>query len=265
MRNSRPFDPLELAYETERIVTREGDGLERRYTGFYSTPVYRGAATGYAVGCCLRCIYCWSNWSRDFPERFGRFFSPKEAAERLLMVAREGITRWRGLGHLKIQRLRLSGCEPTIGRKHLLGVLRYVKDSGYLFIILLGSDREYVRELGEFKEGLYVRVSFKAATPEGFTQRTGAVGEYYELPFKALEYLVDKGIYARAAAMTDPRVMPEEERRLLIKRLDEIDPDENYPETLEEERIDLYDTSKARLKAFFDADFARRLERAICS
>ena len=78
------FEPLELARETEKIVTRVGgEGLERKYEGIHSAPVYWGIATGYAVGCCLRCIYCWSNWSRDFPERFGKFYSPKEIAKRL--------------------------------------------------------------------------------------------------------------------------------------------------------------------------------------
>ena len=185
-----PFDPLELAKETEGIVTRVGkEGLERKYTGIYSAPVYGGIATGYAVGCCLRCIYCWSNWSRDFPERFGRFYSPKETAKELFKAAEEGITApgWERYRGLKINKLRLSGCEPTLGKEHLLSVLRYVKDSKYkLFIletngILLGADRDYVKQLAEFKEKLYVRVSFKAATPEGFTQRTGALGEYYEL------------------------------------------------------------------------------------
>lgn len=66
-----PFDPLKLAKETEQMVTREGpEGLERKYAEFYSVPVYGGIATGYAAGCCLRCIYCWLNWSRDFPEKY---------------------------------------------------------------------------------------------------------------------------------------------------------------------------------------------------
>jgi len=35
-----PFEPLELARETEKIVTRVGeDGLERKYEGIYSAPV----------------------------------------------------------------------------------------------------------------------------------------------------------------------------------------------------------------------------------
>lgn len=269
---SKPFDPLELAKETENLVTREGpEGLERKYVGIYSAPVYRGIATGYAVGCCLRCIYCWSDWSRDFPEKFGEFYSPRIVAQRLFKAADEGINaqRWERFRHIKVNKLRISGCEPTIGKDHLLSVLGYVKDSKYpLFIletngIILGYDRNYVKRLSEFASKLYVRVSFKAANPEGFTQRTGAKGEFYELPFKALKYLLDEGIYARAAAMTDPRVMPKYEREILIEKLNEIDPDANYSSTLEEEKIDAYGTTIKRLKAFSDIKFARNLEEEI--
>ncbi|MEM3382649.1 MAG: radical SAM protein [Nitrososphaerales archaeon] len=268
----KPFDPLELAKETEKLVTREGyEGLERKYVGFYSVPVYRGIATGYAVGCCLRCIYCWSDWSRDFPERFGEFYSPKKVAQRLFKAANNGINapRWERFKHFKVNKLRLSGCEPTIGKDHLLSVLEYVKSSKYpLFIletngIILGYDRNYVKQLSEFASKLYVRVSFKAANPEGFTQRTGAKGEFYELPFKALKYLLDEGIYARAAAMTDPRVMPKDEREVLIERLSSIDPNANYSSNLEEEQINSYDTTIKRLKAFSDTKFARKLEEEI--
>ena len=270
--NFKPFNPLELARETEKIVTRRGkEGLERKYVGIYSAPVYRGIATGYAAGCCLRCIYCWANWSRDFPERCGEFYSPKEVAQRLFRAAEKGIIApgWERFRHLKVEKLRLSGCEPTIGKEHLLSVLKYVKDSKYqLFIletngILFGADRDYVKQLKEFKEKLYVRVSIKAAVPEGFSQRTGALEEYYELPFKALDNLLDEGVYARAAAMTDPGVMPKEEKKILIEKLNGIDPKADYSSTLEEERIDKYDTTLQRLKAFTDPEFARKLERVI--
>jgi len=269
---SKPFDPVRLARETEKLVTREGpDGLERKYMGIYCAPVYRGIATGYAVGCCLRCIYCWSNWSRDFPERFGVFYSPKIVAQKLFKAAEEGITapRWERFKHLKVNKLRLSGSEPTIGKEHLLAVLEHVKNSKYpLFIletngILLGADRKYVKQLGEFASKLYVRVSFKAATPEGFTLRTGALGEFYDLPFKALKHLLEEGVYAKAAAMTDSRVMPKEERMLLMEKLDEIDPNANYPSTLEEEQIDAYDTTVKRLKALTDIKYAKELEEEI--
>jgi uncharacterized Fe-S cluster-containing radical SAM superfamily protein len=165
--------------------------------------------------------------------------------------------------------LRISGCEPTLAKEHLLSVLRYVMSSGYpLFIletngILLGYDRGYAKQLAEFKDKLYVRVSFKAATPESFTARTGAIGESYKLPFNALKFLLYEGIYTRAAAMTDPSVMPTDERRILISMLDEIDPSADYSATMEEEQIDEYDTTMRRLKAFAEPEFAEKLERQI--
>lgn len=265
------FDPLELARETEKIVTREGpEGLERKYSGIYSAPVYRGIATDYAAGCCLRCIYCWSNWSRDFPERFGKFYSPGEVAEVLLKAAEDGITApgWKRFRHLKVDKLRVSGCEPTLGKKHLLKLLEHVEKSGLPFYletngVLFGADVDYVRRISEFSKFIYVRVSFKVATPKGFTQRIGAIGKYHELPFKALKLLLDEGIHARAASMTDPKIMPREERRILIERLNEIDPAARYSETLEEETMNAYGTTLKRLKAFSDSEFAEKLEKEI--
>jgi uncharacterized Fe-S cluster-containing radical SAM superfamily protein len=65
---SQPYDPLALIRLTEEIVCR---GEARKYTAFYCTGVYGGIATGYTVGCCLRCIFCWVDASRDFPETNG--------------------------------------------------------------------------------------------------------------------------------------------------------------------------------------------------
>ncbi len=269
--DSDTYDPLRLAEETERIVTREGPkGRERKYTGFYSVPVYRGIATGYAAGCCLRCVYCWSNWSRDFPERCGQFYSPEEVAQKLFRAAEQGILYsdyWRK-AIPRVNKLRLSGCEPTIGKEHLLSVLEHVLDSKYpLFILetnglLIGADPQYAKGLARYASKLYVRVSFKAATPEGFVQRTGAKSEFFGLPFKALRSLLDEGIHARAAAMTDPRVMPSEEKRILIEKLGEID--RRYAKgELEEEEVDQYDTSVKRLRASADKGYAAELEKKL--
>jgi uncharacterized Fe-S cluster-containing radical SAM superfamily protein len=263
-----PYDPLELARATEKVVTRDGpEGLERKYTAIYSAPVYQGIATGYAAGCCLRCIYCWTGWSRDFPETCGRFYSPGQVGRRLLKAAGDGITsrRWRRFRHLKVGKLRVSGCEPTLGKEHLLGLLEFVADSGYPFYletngVLLGADPDYVKRLSAFSGFIYVRVSIKAATPEGFTMRTGAIGEHYVLPFRALTNLLESGISARAAAMTDPEVMPRQERDMLVEMLDKIDPAARYADTLEEEEMEAYGMTLKRLKAFSDPDFAARLE-----
>jgi uncharacterized Fe-S cluster-containing radical SAM superfamily protein len=145
--------------------------------------------------------------------------------------------------------------------------LEHVAESKYrLFIletngILLGADRDYARQLSPFADKLYVRVSFKAATPEGFTERTGALGTFVELPFNAMQYLLEEGIFSRAAAMTDPKVMPTEEREILIEKLSKIDPE--IAIDLEEEQLDPYETTMCRIRALHDAKFSRELEKTI--
>ncbi len=110
LKGFKPFDPIELARRTEEIVCR---GNERKYTAFYATGVYAGIATGYVVGCCLRCFFCWSEFSRDFPEIYGRFYSPEEAIKRIVKAAKES----------GVSKARISGGEPTLCRRHLLELL----------------------------------------------------------------------------------------------------------------------------------------------
>jgi len=57
--------------------------------------------------------------------------------------------------------------------------------------------------------------------------------------------------------------MPEEERKILIQMLDAIDVKAIYAKTLEEERMDAYDTTLARLKAFKDVEFGKKLEEEV--
>jgi len=241
--NFEPFDPVELARETEKIVTREGlDGLERKYEDFYATGVYGGIATGYCVGCCLRCVFCWVSWGRDFPENFGQFYSPKEAFARLEEAAH----------NYKVSKLRISGAEPTLGKEHLISLLEFVENSEFpLFIletngILFGVDKDYVRKISKFTKP-HVRISLKAGTPEAFTKKTGAKPEFFEIPFQAIKNLLDCNVSFHVAAMSaDPRIMTKEERMNLLKKLAEIDA--NLLLNLEEEVMDAYDSTLARLK-----------------
>jgi len=230
------FDPLELARATEAIVCR---GNQRKYTDFYCTGVYGGISTGYAVGCCLRCVFCWVDATRDFPERALRFYPAEEVAQRLRENARRRYLR----------RLRISGGEPTLGREHLLGVLDAVADSRCLFIletngVLLGESADYVQALKAYPN-VHVRVSLKAGTAEGFQQRTGARGEFFELPFTAIRRLQTARVSFHVAAMTDPRLMSVEERRALVAELHAT----GYRDYLEEEVCDPYNTSVRRLRA----------------
>ena len=191
---SAPFDPLELARRTESIVCR---GDARKYTKFYCPGVYGGIATGYTCGCCLRCVFCWVNWSRDFPERHGHFRSAAEAFGQLSRVARRK----------RVDKLRISGAEPTLGKDHLLGLLERVESSPFgLFIletngILLGADDDYARRIARFSK-VHTRISLKAGTPEAFARKTGATPESFELPFRAIVNLLEAGASFHVAAMT---------------------------------------------------------------
>ena len=234
-----PFDPVELARRTEEIVCR---GDSRKYTKFYCTGVYGGIATGYTCGCCLRCMFCWVDWSRDFPEKYGNFRSPAEAFGELSRVARKR----------RVNKLRISGAEPTLGKSHLLGLLEKVENSPFrLFIletngILIGADPDYARQIARFKK-VHTRVSLKAGTPEAFMRKTGAIAESFELPFKGIINLLEAGASFHVAAMSaDARIVTRQERQSLLDRLGLIHT--ALVDNLEEEVIDPYHTTLERLQ-----------------
>ena len=249
------FNPVELAKKTEEIACRPGpQGQERKYTSFYVAGVYGGISTGYVVGCCLRCPYCWVEWARDYPERYVKFYSPKMAFERIMSAARRKRT----------VKARISGGEPTIGRKHLIEVLELVDESDIsLFIletngILLGRYEDYVDEISRFRK-VHVRLSLKAGNERGF-QRTGASPSAFELPYRGIRNLLDRGVSFHVAAMTDSRIMSGEEREELISRLVEIDP--RLTSNLEEEIVDPYRRAVDRLgRAGIDLDWSRSRRR----
>ncbi len=238
------FDPIELARLTESIVCkRVGTRVARKYTHFKVVKFYGGVATGFVVGCNLRCFFCWSPPSRDYPERYGRFYTPEEVIDRLVKLMKS-------VGGDKV---RISGGEPTISREHLVQVLECIeaRSDVRLFIletngILLGYDRSYVKELSRFRDKVVVRVSLKAGTPEKFSERTGAKSKYFELPFRAIRWLLDEGVETYVAVMTDPRLMTREERKMLFSLLTDIDP--KLPLEVEEESIEFFPQTKRRLR-----------------
>ncbi len=200
--------------------------------------VYGGISTGYLVGCNLRCAFCWVDWSRDFPQQKGRFYSPQEAFDNLRNNARKR----------RVKKWRISGGEPTLCSEHLLELLKLVEQEDCLFILesnglLIGQDRNYARELSRFKKA-YLRLSLKAGIAEGFQQRTGAMGKFFELPYRGIGYLLEFGAEFLVACMSDERLMPRSERKEIIRKLKEM----GYDGYLEEERCDPYPSSITRLQ-----------------
>ncbi len=236
------FDPLVLTRETEKLVClKDNDRCLRKYTDFYVVGVYQGVATGYVVGCNLRCIFCWSDYSRDYPELYGEYYSPEDVAYTLRKLCRDE----------NVERARISGGEPTLCPDHLVQVLELVDPAPEIttFLletngILIGHDENYAKRLAQFRK-LIVRVSIKASTETKFEKITGAQGKFLELQFRAIKNLLKHGVETYVAAMTDPRLMTPEERRLLFEKIAEIDP--GLAQTLEEERVDPYETTIHRL------------------
>ena len=231
----KPFDPLELARKTEEI-TCQGD--LKKYSKFLCAGVYQGISTGYTVGCCLRCIFCWVNWSRDFPEKGMDFYSPQQVFKKLVFYAKKK----------NVPRLRISGGEPTLGKEHLLKVLDLVNTTDYLFIletngILFGYDRDYVSKLKKHKN-VYIRLCLKAGTLEGFEKRTGAKGDFFELPYLGIKNLMEENLKFHVACMNDPALMPDSENQIMKKKLKKL----GYFDYLEEEFCDPYYTSVQRLE-----------------
>jgi len=223
--NSSFSDPLVLAEQIGRIV---GSGQKRKYYRFRPAPFYGGIATADCVGCCLKCLFCWSRHILVQPEKVGRFYSPGEVVRNLLSIVRK-----RGF-----HQVRISGNEPTLHRSHLLQVLRLIPREIHFILetngILIGHDPSYAKDFSLFRN-LYVRVSLKGACPEDFARLTGAKPEGFALQIKALENLVREGVNCFPAAMTN--FSSKEEVGKLRQQLKEIRPDFfNF----EEEELILY-------------------------
>ena len=229
-----PFvDPLILTERLGRIVS---SAEKRKYYRFRPAPFYGGIATADCVGCCLRCLFCWS-WNIVLqPEKVGRFYSPQEVAGNLLSIVKKKGFR----------QVRISGNEPTLHRSHLLQVIQIIPKEIHFILetngILIGHDPSYARDLSRFPN-LYVRVSLKGASPEGFSRLTGTSPEGFSLQLRALEHLVAEGVNCFPAIMVS--FSSPEEIKQLRRTLRGIRPD--FAD-FEEEELILYPFVKDHLR-----------------
>ena len=187
------YDPLEVSRKIENVVVK---GDKRKYYRFRPARWYGGIVTGDVLGCNLFCAFCWfSDIAREKPEKIGNFCSPVQAFSALNSIAvKKGYTQ-----------MRLSGGEPTIGKEHLLELLRAIDRTDYRFILetnglLIGYDESYAEELSEFKS-LHVRVSFKGASEEEFALLTDAKPEFFNLQLKAVENLLSANVLCHPSVM----------------------------------------------------------------
>lgn len=233
--DQKPFDPIALSSSLRKIICKNST---MKYTEFVRCGPYGGMSTAFSAGCCLRCIFCWVDQSRDEPEKFGKFYSPDEAFEELLKNA-----------NIKgVKRLRLSGGEPTICPDYLCRILDLIHEMDAIITvetngIVFGVDEGYIEKLTKYKQ-LHIRVSLKAGTPEAFERITGADAQFFELPFTTISFLKKHKISFHVASMTDPKIMTSDERAVLLEKLKEV----GYTDPVEEETCDPYPQAMRRLK-----------------
>lgn len=226
------YDTIGLSKTVEHIVV-QGDA--KKYYRFRPTGFYGGIATADTVGCNLRCAFCWSSNSVWNASTTGSFYSSKEVAHELKMIAKKK-------GY---HQLRVSGGEPTIGKHHLLSLLDHV-GSEHVFIletngILLGYDESYVKDLSHF-ENLHVRVCLKGCNKKEFQMFTDADPLGFEYQLHALDSLRRSHISFNIALVTTKDHSRKQElfHYLQTRELGNI--------MIEEEEIKLYPHVRKRLK-----------------
>lgn len=186
----RGYDPIALAAATEKVVV---DGNQRKYVQLGRTlRFYGGTTSATEVGCNLRCKFCFSDKPVWKPKQTGRFYTPQQVFDGLATNARK-------YGHTSIS---ASASEGTLGRQHLHELLELVDESEFVYILetngmTLGDDKEFAESLAKYKN-LHVRVSIKGCNEDEFHRLTGARKSAYELPFKALQHLINAKVSCNA-------------------------------------------------------------------
>lgn len=174
------YDPIEVA---EIIRKKVVDGEKRKYYRLARGGLwYGGIASCDCCGCNLNCVFCWSNYPKENPDKCGKFYSPEEIFEKLILCAK-----------LKgYNQLRISGNEPTIAQEHILKLLSLVDKTDYRFILETNAtliDKYFAKQLSKFKN-LYVRISFKGTSKEEFSLLTGTLPFGFDLQIMAVENLL---------------------------------------------------------------------------
>ena len=206
------YDPLK---RSEALECLAAEGSLRKYYRFRPAKWYGGIVTGDVTACNLLCHFCWAGDDiRNHPERVGKFYSPRQAFDKLDKIAKKS-------GY---QLMRLSGQEPTIGREHLLELLGLLAKTKYRFIletngILIGDDPSYAEDLAGFNN-VHVRVSIKGTNEDEFYKLTGADPKFFKYQLDAIGNLIEKNVSVHPAVMIS--FSSEENIESFIRRLDEI-------------------------------------------
>mgnify|MGYP001238103704 FL=1 len=230
------YDPILLTKTTEKVVIR---GNKRKYANLArNLRFYGGTTSATEVGCNLRCKFCFSDKPVRRPHSTGRFYTPQQVFNALQKSAKRNGNKL----------ISASASEGTLGKEHLFELLDLVDKSDLIYILetngmTLGNDPGFARQLSKYKN-LHVRVSIKGSTKEEYVQLTGAMSSSYELPYNALENLIDAGVSCNACIMisfSSPDNIKKAEQKLELIR-------PGLLKSLEKEHITLFPKVRKRLK-----------------
>ena len=233
----RLFNPAERAKEIEKIVMK---GESRKYYRFRYFRYYGGIVTADTVGCNLLCAYCWNYFKNLRPEKYGKFYTPEEVAEKLVRISRKK----------NVNLFRISGAESVLGKKSMEHLVRVIELVGSEFIletngVILG----YVPELADLLKDLdvAVRITIKGWDERSYEMITGAEGKYFRYQIAALGGLIKRKIVAWPAVMSD--VFGEEGVRELREKLKGIEVERIEFEYLERYPFVMQNLRKRGIKA----------------
>ncbi len=238
--NPKYCDPLQNHRDIEALVVQKKvTGDLKKYYRFRRDRWYGGIITADTAGCGLDCNFCWVR-SDELRKGGGKgdFLSPDEVAAKFFALIQEN----------KIYQVRISGGEPTIGRRHLLRLLGLFQNKRIRFIlesngILIGADESYAEDLALFPF-VHVRISLKGCSEGEFARMTGADPKGFNLQLAALKNLVKAGVSANPAVMISFSTKEAIDR--LYGVIWKIDP--RLHSDIEREEVILYPHVQARLE-----------------
>jgi len=201
------------------------------------------------------------DWSRDWPDLYGDFYSPNEVYSKLRQV----------MSSKGLRSARISGAEPTLCPNHLCAVLDRVHQDASefnLFVIetngvVLAKDDNLASRLAKYasrnpKDGTvgHVRLSIRGGLPDKFEEKTGCAGKFGDLPFIAAQRLWDAGVSFHVAVVVDPRFTSKTDKAKIYGKLNKIDP--IVRREVEEEYLSPYPHALVRLRAVGREDVTGR-------
>lgn len=261
------YDPFIYGEGMRRLVTRQSpNGIERLYKKapsgdpenvnriFRRSNYYGGTAVADALGCNLRCVFCWARDNlRDCSGIVGEgnWFSPSEVAKALKDTVEE----------YGLKYARITEGEPTLDMDHLCCILDNLGRSKAKFKFILETNglifgrypkfvdniAEYDRDIRKDERFVHVRVSIKGPTPDKFRLLTFADSSFHDLQFAAIKNCLDAGLDVHPATMLD-FVESKQEIDYLASKLESIGM--SLAHDLEWERLFLEDYVMNRLKKY---------------